>query len=69
MSEKKSLDSLIQDVETIVENVDTVESSLEETMDAYKQTIVHTQDILKMLHKQKEKFTVLQKQANELFEK
>lgn len=69
MPEKKSLDSLIQDVETIVEKVDTVDSSLDETMDAYKQTITYTKDILQLLNKQKDKFTVLQKEAHELFEK
>lgn len=69
MPEKKSLDSLIQDVETIVEKVDTVDSSLDETMDAYKQTITYTKDILQLLNKQKDKFNVLQKEAHELFEK
>lgn len=69
MPEKKSLDSLINKVETIVENVDSVDSSLDETMDAYKQTITYTKDILQLLNKQKDKFTVLQKEAHELFEK
>ena len=69
MPEKKSLDSLINKVETIVENVDSVDSSLDETMDAYKQTITYTKDIIQLLNKQKDKFTVLQKEAHELFEK
>tara|TARA_B100001094_G_C17490657_1_gene466337 strand:+ start:87 stop:296 length:210 start_codon:yes stop_codon:yes gene_type:complete len=69
MPEKKSLDSLINKVETIVENVDSVDSSLDETMNAYKKTIGYTKDILDMLNKQKEKFTVLQKEAHELLEK
>ena len=69
MPEKKSLDSLINKVETIVENVDNVDSSLDETMNAYKKTIGYTKDILDMLNKQKEKFTVLQKEAHELLEK
>ena len=69
MPEKKSLDSLINKVETIVENVDSVDSSLDETMNAYKKTIEYTKDILDMLNKQKEKFTVLQKEAHELLEK
>tara|TARA_Y200000002_G_scaffold360213_1_gene345296 strand:+ start:17 stop:226 length:210 start_codon:yes stop_codon:yes gene_type:complete len=69
MPEKKSLESLINKVETIVENVDSIDSSLDETMNAYKKTIGYTKDILDMLNKQKEKFTVLQKEAHELLEK
>jgi exonuclease VII small subunit len=69
MPTKKTLQNLIEKVESTVEKVDSVETSLEDTLSAYQKTIGHTKDIVDLLNKQKDKFTVLQKQANELLEK
>ena len=69
MPAKKTLQDLIKKVEKTVEKVDTVDSSLEDTLNAYQQTIGHAKELMDMLNKQKEKFIVLQKQAHDIIEK
>ena len=66
---KKSIDTLLHTLEETLQSIDHVDSSLEDTLKTYEKSIKLSQDLLAMLDRQKETYTVLKTQADDLINK
>ena len=65
-AEKKTIKVLLESLESLVEEVDTIDSSLEDTLSKYEKTIAISKELLQLLDKQKDTYTVLKQQHDAL---
>ena len=63
---KKTINSLLESLETLVKDVDNIDTSLEETLTKYEKTISISKELLTLLNKQKETYTVLKQKHDDL---
>ena len=63
---KKTINSLLESLETLVKDVDNIDTSLEDTLTKYEKTISISKELLTLLNKQKETYTVLKQKHNDL---
>ncbi|MBA95519.1 MAG: hypothetical protein CMP21_07325 [Rickettsiales bacterium] len=63
---KKTINSLLESLETLVKDVDNIDTSLEDTLTKYEKTISISKELLTLLNKQKETYTVLKQKHDDL---
>ncbi len=63
---KKTINSLLESLETLVKDVDNIDTSLEDTLTKYEKTIYISKELLTLLNKQKETYTFLKKKHDDL---
>ena len=63
---KKTIKSLLESLEKRVNDVDTVNTSLEDTLTQYEQTIAISKELLTLLNKQKDAYSVLKQKHDDL---
>ena len=63
---KKTINSLLESLETLVKDVDNIDTSLEDTLTKYEKTISISKELLILLNKQKETYTVLKQKHDDL---
>ena len=63
---KKTINSLLESLETLVKDVDNIDTSLEDTLTKYEKTISISKELLTLLNKQKETYTVLKQKRDDL---
>ena len=63
---KKTIKSLLESLEILVKDVDNIDTSLEDTLTKYEQTIAISKELLTLLNTQKETYTVLKQQHDDL---
>ena len=65
-STKKTIKSLLESLEILVKDVDNIDTSLEDTLTKYEQTIAISKELLTLLNTQKETYTVLKQKHDDL---
>tara|TARA_B100000427_G_scaffold7616_1_gene6918 strand:+ start:13990 stop:14205 length:216 start_codon:yes stop_codon:yes gene_type:complete len=63
---KKTIKSLLESLEILVKDVDNIDTSLEDTLTKYEQTIAISKELLTLLNTQKETYTVLKQKHDDL---
>ena len=60
MTRKKTIQQLIDTIEVKVKNIDSIDTSIEDTLKDYEETIRLSKNLLDQLNQKQEKFKVLQ---------
>ena len=66
MTRKKTIQQLIDTIEVKVKNIDSIDTSIEDTLKDYEETIRLSKNLLDQLNQKQEKFKVLQKQCDDI---
>ena len=69
MKRKKTINDLVKQLEDDIHQIEQIDTSLEDTLDIYKQTIETSKELLTLLNKNKKTFHVLKNKADSLMEK
>jgi len=63
---QKNIKTLLESLEGLVHTVDTIDTSLEDTLVHYEKTIAISKELLTLLNKQKESYAILKQQHDDL---
>ncbi len=66
MARKKTIQQLIDTIELKVKNIDSIDTSIEDTLKDYEETIRLSKNLLDQLNQKQEKFKVLKKQCDDI---